>query len=367
MPTVRPLGAGRFQGVYRDASGRRHTKVFTTKTAARSWAADGEATVRAGTHRNPRAGRVRLGEWHARWLAARVVEDATQRRDRTYAKVVLERWEDWPLDAITRMDVQGWVADMEKAGRGPVAIEVAVQQLVSVLQAAVDETPPLIPANPARGVRLPEQPSQPDRILTPAEEDSLLAGLPTQQDRWMGEVLADTGLRYGELAGLHGHRVDMLRRELHVVEVLTQAGKLKAYPKSLRSRRVLPLEDRALHALAGAMERWGRDGLVFRTTTKGRSGSPVTAANWRKRAFGPAALLVPAPHPTPHDMRHTYATRLVAEGVDLRTVQALLGHESIVTTERYVHAAADYQDKVRAALRRLAVRPSGADRAHGAP
>lgn len=368
MASVRKqLGSGNWQGIYRDAAGRRHTKVFPTKTAAKAWAADGESTVRTGTHRNPRAGRVRFEDWHARWIAARVVEESTRRRDRTYAKVVLDRWEGWPLDAITRMDVQAWVADMEQKGRGPVAIEVAVQQLVSVLQAAVDESPSLIPANPARGVRLPEQPSQPDRIILPDEEETLLAGLPTDQDRWMVEVLLGTGLRYGELVGLHGHRVDMLRKELHVVEVLTQTGQVKAYPKSKRSRRVVPLEDRELHALAGAMERWGRDGLVFRTTTKGREGKPITGANWRKYHFAPGALLVSAPHPTPHDCRHTYATRLVADGVDLRTVQAVLGHESITTTERYVHAAADYQEKVRAALRRREFGAAGADPAQIRP
>jgi integrase len=242
-PDGRPryVGTGRWQASYRDATGRRHTKVWPTRTAAKKWAQDGEAAVRQGVHRDPRAGRVTLRDWHARWAEARVVEDATRRRDRTYSRDVLAAVGPWPLDTITRMEVQGWVRRMEKDGRGPSAIGVAVQLLTSLLEDAVREGK--LPANPARGVRLPRTPEQPDRLITPAEEVVLLEGLPTAQDRRMVEVLFDTGLRYGELAGLHAHRVDMLRRELHVVEVLTQAGKIKAYPKSRKSRRRAAVSD----------------------------------------------------------------------------------------------------------------------------
>ncbi len=153
MASVRELGDGRFQGQYRDAAGRRHTKVWPNKTAARRWAADGEAAVRQGVHRDPRAGRVLFSTWHARWLAARVVEDATARKDATYAKQVLERWRDVPLDAVLRIDVQGWVAQQQREGRRPHAIDAGLQQLTLVLEAAVLEG--LLPSNPARGVRPP--------------------------------------------------------------------------------------------------------------------------------------------------------------------------------------------------------------------
>ncbi len=359
--SVRKLATG-YQGQYRDASGRRHTRVWPTRTAARTWAADGAASVRAGTHRNPRAGRLTLGQWHDRWTAARVVEDSTRRTDRTYSTDLRGQWAQWPLDSITRMEVQAWVRRLEQDGRGPTAIAKAVQLLASVLQAAVDEQ--LVPGNVARGVRLPTRPRQPDRILTVAEEAGLLEVLPTATDRAMVTVLLDTGLRYGELAGLHGHRVDLLRRELHVVEVLTQAGNVKAHPKSRAGRRTVPLPERAVLALARELERYGRDGLVFRTVGQ-RPGRPAVEGNWRARAWLPAveAAGIALPLPTPHDCRHTYATRLVAAGVDLKTVQTVMGHESLQTTMRYLHAQPDAHDRVRAALSG----PSdGADLAHEA-
>lgn len=365
MPTVRKTPTGRWQGSYRDAAGKRHTKVWPTRTAARTWAADGEAQVRSGQHRDPRAGLITLGEWHARWISARVVEDATRRRDGTYTPDVL-RFAAFPLAAITRMDVQAWVQQMVTDGRGPSAVRFAWQQLASVLEAAVDDN--LIPANPARRVRLPASSPQPDRILTAEEESRLLAALPHDQDRAMVILMLDCGLRYGEVAGLHTHRVDMLRRELHVVEVLTQLGKLKQYPKSLRSRRTIPLEDRALLALAAQHERWG-PGLVFRNLRRSpgtQEHGPVAQPNWRDRAWIPAVKDLADPKPTPHDCRHTFASRLVADGVDLRTVQEVMGHESIQTTMRYAHALPTAHDKIRKALKRRESETTGADSAHEA-
>jgi integrase len=378
-------GTGRWQGAYRDAAGERHTQVFATRTAARRWEQDGAAAVRSGSHRDPRAGRVLLADWHARWSAARVVEASTARTDRTYGKDVLGKWGTWPLDAITRMECQAWIAQLVADGRGAVAIGKAAQLLVSLLQAAVDEG--LIPANPARGIRLPAAAKQPDRLVSQEEEARLLEALPTAQDRRLVELLFDTGLRYGEAAGLQGHRVDMLRRQLQVVEVLTQTGQLKAYPKSRKSRRVVPLEDRALLAIAAQIEMHGQDGLLFRTA---RGGRPMVETNWRKRAWLPAVndcwpvvdgkgkpvldddgrqVLGPLPGllPTPHDLRHTALSRLVAEGVDLRTVQEFAGHESITTTMRYLHAMPDADERVRTALRRVAQRRSGADLAQSTP
>jgi integrase len=351
--SVRLIAPGKHQGQYRDAAGKRHTKVFATKTAARKWADDGAAAVRAGTHRNPRAGRLLFREWHARWTAARVVEDATRYRDGLYAKTVLARWGDMPLDAITRMEVQSWVRQLEQDGRGRTAIGFLHQQVVSVLEAAVGDD--LIPSNPARGIRLPREPKGTDRLITLDEEVRLLDAFTRQQDRWMIEVLLDTGLRYGELAGLHGSRVDFMRRELHVVETLTQRGQVKAYPKSAAGQRVIPLEERALLALAGAMEPWGRDGLVFRTITPGRAGRPVVETPWRAHHWMPALgrAGLDDPQPTPHDLRHSYLSRLVAAGVDLKTVQMVAGHESLSTTLRYLHNAPDAGERVRAAVKTL--------------
>ena len=354
--SVRKLPSGKWQGQYRDVAGGRHTQVWPTKTAAKQWAEHGQAQVRAGLHRDPRAGQLLLKDWHRRWLAARVVEDATHRADRTYVPWVLEQWASWPVGSITRLEVQGWVRRLQADGRKPSAVAKAVQQLASVLEAAVNDD--LIASNPVRGIRLPHRPRPIDRIITAAEERALLDSMPLEQDWQMLEVLLDTALRYGELAGLHGHRVDLLRKELQVVETLTQRGTVKAYPKSRASQRVVPLTDRAVLALSRAMVARGRDDLVFRALRRSPGKTtfgPVVESNWRARAWLPACERagLAKPWPTPHDTRHTALSRLVAQGVDIRTVQAIAGHESLQTTSRYLHVQPDAHDRVRAAHRRI--------------
>jgi integrase len=86
-------------------------------------------------------------------------------------------------------------------------------------------------------------------------------------------------------------------------------------------------------------------------------------ANWRLRAWLPAARLLGVPMPTPHDTRHTALSRLVAAGVDIKTVQEFAGHESLTTTMRYLHSAPDAGERVRAAMRSM-VEANDADLAH---
>ncbi|WP_234346185.1 transcriptional regulator [Streptomyces sp. NRRL F-5755] len=84
-----------------------------------------------------------------------------------------------------------------------------------------------------------------------------------------------TGLRWGELSGLHRHRIDQRRSRLFVVEVNTRSG-IKEYPKSSKSRREVPLPSHVLEVLERHIHRLDRDAVVFTTLTKGRSGRLLT-------------------------------------------------------------------------------------------
>ena len=148
----------------------------------------------------------------------------------------------------------------------------------------------------------------------------VLPALPRRY-RAMVATAAGAGLRWGECVGLRRRSIDLLRRELQVVEVAVEvAGRVtcKRYPKSKASRRTVPLPDFVIEALA--------EHLV---------------------AF-PAELVE---RPTFHDLRHCYATWLISEGVPVHVVQAVMGHEQASTTlNRYTHIPADTHARVRAAL-----------------
>lgn len=369
MPYVRSLGkinsAGKrsgppYQCTYRDPAGARHSRSgFATKAQARTWGEEQESKARVGLHVAPRAGKTRFGEWHDRWWDNRVAEPTTLAMNRSRLQThVLPRWKDWPLDAITHEDVQGWVKQMQQAGVGAPTIRTAVGLMSTVMRAAVRSR--LINHNPCEELNIPTVAPRPMRFMTRAEVDLISAEL-REPYGLLVLTAAYTGLRWGELAGLHGTRIDLLRRRLEVVETLTEIkGRftVRAYPKSSRSHRVVPLTDRLTEALAAHIT--DRDRLVFRSPT---SGSPLSRTRFNSRYWKPTMRRLndeaeeatqpppfPTPLPRPHDLRHTYASWLVQAGVSLYVVQDRLGHEDYKTTMRYAHLLPDANEEVLRAL-----------------
>lgn len=346
MPYLKRLPSGKFRAVYRGRDGRRHSITRPTKAEARAEALERESEVRRGTWRDPDLGKTTFETWRDRWLKGRVVEENTRRKNSSHlSNHVIPRWGKVPLDGIEKLDVQEWVADMQRRRVGAETIHAAVGVFGTILQAAFEHG--LIRTNPARGVDLPEVPKQPFRIVSDDEATAII-GKMTGQDARLVRLDLRLGMRWGEIAGLHTHRVDLDRREVHVVEVLTRHDGIKAYPKSKKSRRTLPLTDAMAELLKVQMDGKSSRALVFAQS----NGEPLDYSNWRRRVWVEAvtAAEMAEPIPTFHDLRHTCASNLIADGVDVASVQAFMGHESLLTTQRYVHAAPAARDRLRAIL-----------------
>lgn len=168
------------------------------------------------------------------------------------------------------------------------------------------------------------------------------------------------GLRPGELYGLHGHRVNWLRGTLTVVDVMTRSG-LRQWPKSKKSNRTVPVPPAILEGMSALMTGRPRDALVFTAP----EGGPVDDGNFRDRIWYPAIERAGVRRYPPKVMRHTAASWLVMDGVPLYDVQALLGHESYRTTERYAHLAPDVHDRVIGAWQRRMNPAADAPVTHG--
>ncbi len=188
-------------------------------------------------------------------------------------------------------------------------------------------------ANPAAGVRTPKQEKTLPRHLRPGEVEDLMEspdddGPLARRDRALLELLYATGLRVGELVSLDWGDIDLTGR---VLRVLGKGGK----------ERMVPFGGPAAAALAAWLEDWGtlrRPGAhsaepVFLNHRGGRL-SDRSVRRILDRAT--AAAGVPA-GVHPHTLRHTFATHLLEQGADLRTIQELLGHSSLATTQRYTH------------------------------
>lgn len=144
------------------------------------------------------------------------------------------------------------------------------------------------------------------------------------RDRALLEVLYATGCRASEVVGLK------------VRDVYLEAAFLKCHGKG-NKQRVVPLGKPAVVALRAYLADVTQQELVFQS----RSGRPLSRIIlWRivkkycRRAGLPAAI-------SPHSLRHSFATHVLAGGADLRTVQELLGHASIATTQHYTHVDKD--------------------------
>lgn len=347
MAYVRKLPSGLWQATVRHPSGRKLTHTDPLKKAVTVWAAGLEADFARGDLRDPHAGRITVGEWHTRWWRSRIAEPKTLRgNDGTWRNHVKEQWETWPLNAITRMEVLAWAKRMLADGVGIRTVQQSVSLLSTMLQAAVDEDPPLIPRNACRLVLrdLPPAVQRPPRFLEPAEHRALLAVL---EEPW--RTLVDLGCyvgpRWGELAGLAGSEIDWLRGIIHINFVADDRGQRREYPKSKRSRRSVPLPPHLVEPMARLFDDRDRDALAF-----GR----LHYSNFSRRVWYPAIAEAKVTRHTPHVMRHTAASWLVQQGVDLYLVQQLLGHESYQTTQRYAHLAPDANDRVMAAWRAMA-------------
>lgn len=357
MSYIRRLPSGKWQATVRGPDGRKHTKTDPLKKVVRTWAAGQEAKFQQGDVRDPRAGDIRVGDWHARYAAASGVEKITAAKNASlWATHCEPKWAGWRMSAVTRMEAQGWVAELRSTRRArhqgrpaaegddvPLLSAATIHDIVHVMsslyRAAMREHPPVVLANPFADLELPRIEPRPVEFY----EHHEAAALYEAAGEWctLIELGMDVGLRCGEIYGLHGHRVDWLRGKIEVADVMTRQG-LRQWPKSKRSRRVVPVPPHILEGMSVLMAGRPRDALVFTAP----HGGPVTDEHFRNRVWYPAIAAAGVRRFPPRIMRHTAASWLVQDGVPLYDVQALLGHEDYATTQRYAHLAPDAHSKV---------------------
>lgn len=235
---------------------------------------------------------------------------------------------------LRRLEVRRWLVELEEQGLAPSS----VQRKLAALRAfsRYRHQQGLQHDDPARLVRGPKAPRRVPRFLTTAEVDLLLGqpfpqGFPGDRDRAILEVLYSTGARVSECAALRLADLDLDEGTARVlgkgsVERLALLGgpAVDAIQVWLPVRRAL-LRDRS------------RDdhGHLFAN----RLGGPLSS-RWLFEVVVQKARLAGIPRRlTPHGLRHSFATHLLDRGADLRTVQELLGHKRLVTTEIYTHVS----------------------------
>jgi integrase len=370
--------AGTWRANWRDPAGRQRAKTFLTKKAATAFLAKIASATNRGTYVDPHAGRQPFGPYARRWLEAQNVERTTADRDGGIMRNhVLPRWENVQLSRIDHSGVQAWVTELGTR-RSPATVAECKRMLATVLRSAMRDR--LIGANPCEGVRLPRRRKHDtdDQVFTRDEFARLVAATPDRYRALVG-LSGCTGLRWGECIGLRWDSVDLDDGVVRVVRTATEVnGNVlsKPYPKSKAGPRTVPLPAYALVLLLDHARRFppGPRGEVFTNST----GGPLRRSMFRTRTWRPALVRAgllgkvvqvgedrwkatwmdadglereaelrseraAVAHVARngegglrfHDLRHSYATWMVSDGVPINDLSRVMGHEQISPAEEH--------------------------------
>lgn len=184
----------------------------------------------------------------------------------------------------------------------------------------------MIADDPSQSLQSPQRARYLPQVLTEAEIDALAKHCKTNRDRLIVELLYGAGLRVSELINLNWSDLNLSR------------GSLKCFGKGSKER-IVPMGSQALQAIEKykaelAKERKKKPGNVIFTNRKGERLSRLIVWQVLKRLAKDAGI---EKKMSPHTLRHSFATHLLENGADLRSVQELLGHASIMTTQLYTH------------------------------
>jgi integrase len=379
MAWIRQLPSGLWAATVYTPAGR-ITESHDLQSVITKWAGDLESDIRRGVFLDPRLARTKLGEIWEKHKDSRRIEAASRARDdSTWRTWVGPRWAGVEVGAILKPDVQKWVNELEAklpASSGWTIIA-ALNVMKAACELAVDAGN--IRANPARRVRGPVPPAHEDRVLTADEELLILERLdslfPGRRDaRLFVETLLDTGARWEDIAAVKREAVNVRAGTIALGPVMERDGTIRPYPKGARSRG-----DAGFRDVAVSDDLLGRLKPIVLATEPGTvvftapAGGHLLYPTWRSRVWIPTVRvpvldergrkvkgedgkplwrpLVDEPLPTPHDLRHTFGTRLAEAGVELHDRMAAMGHDDVRSGMRYTHSGEKRHDRVRAALR----------------
>jgi integrase len=355
---------GKWRARYRDESGRERARHFDRKVDAQRWLDEIASSVLTGKYVDPGAGKVTFKQFYDDWSERQLWVPATRANaDLATGSVPFA---DLPMKSIRRSHVEAWIKTVAAAW-APTTVKTRFVIVRSVFRAAVSDR--IIANDPSTGVALPRRRKADAAMRIPTvEEVGLLLShadsprVSTRKGfRAYVALCAFAGLRKGEAAAVQVGDIDFLRRQLTVSRQLQRDGSSYVVrPPKYGSERVVYLPDDLMTILSqhvnahlpdAAPERW-----LF---TVGEEPLYDNAITWRWRATRSAAGL---PQVRLHDLRHFYASGLVAAGCDVVTVQRALGHSTATTTlNTYSHlwpTAEDRTRKAAAALLRDALSPS---------
>jgi len=260
---------------------------------------------------------------------------------------------------ITTVALRGYVAAMHDAGYASSSVARRLASMRSFFRFAQRDG--VVDANPAKPLRNPRRQHKLPHFLTNRQVSQLLNAPPTDQplglrDRAILETMYSAGLRVGELVGINDGDLD---REEGLVRVRGKG----------RKERLAPIGSYADRSI----QRWLRQRQLSKGEPQGpqapvfvnRFGRRITTRSIGRMLEKYLQQTGLDAQTTPHTLRHSFATHLLDRGADIRSVQELLGHKSLVTTQIYTHVSTARLKAVYEKAHPRATLKAGADKSKG--
>ena len=336
--------------VWSNRERKRIRKTFPTPAAAKAWRQDALRGLRTGTLRAPKPTTVEQAAED--WLAGAKDGSIRTRGGARYKPSAIRDYEinlrarvipalgRRRLTDVGRLELQDYVDRLVAEGRGAATIRNTIMPLRTIYRRAVARGD--LTVNPTAGLEVPAVENRRDRIADPMEAAALIAAV-QPRDRALWATAMYAGLRRGELQGLRWDDVDLAAGVLRVRRGWDpEKGEIDT--KSRMGRRTVPLTAILRDVLVEhRMDRGADDphALVFGRTPH-TPFDPNTVYQ-RTRKLWKAAGLTPISF---HECRHTFASMMIAAGVNAKALCTYIGHANISETfDRYGHLMPGNEDE----------------------
>ena len=363
-------GAG-YRVWFRGSSGRTNSRTFDSLREARTFEGNVRISKERGTLSLVDGGTERLADFVVEWWQAYAGPQLAPRTQALYAAIldnhILPRLGNLRLRELRPALIDGFAVDLRSSGVGEETIRKSLAILQTCLQRAVLHD--RIATNPVAAVRKPSQARR--RViepLAPARVEAMRGYLLLEgrtSDATLVSILAYAGLRPGEALALTWG--DVRDRTIMVSKRASLGKVIDGAKSSRRSVRAVTMPA----ALRSDLLEWqllrGRPApitLVF-PSASGGVWSEHDYRNWRRRIFSPAATAAGVEGIRPYDLRHSFASLLLAQGRSVIDVADQLGHAPTLTLDTYGHVMRELEelqrspDEVIAAARRTRTADSG--------
>lgn len=351
MASIQLRPNGSYRARYRDDAGREHAQHFALKRDAQKWLDQQTAALVTGSWVEPGTARMTVAEWCDVWLGGYGTRrPGTIRSAKGHVGHIKAAFGGRRLSTVRPSDVKAWTVTLSET-LAPSTVYAVYRRFAQIMGDAVHDG--IIPRNPCSRRTAPRQAKPRPYVATTAQVWELYEAFP----EWLRPAIllgAFAGLRVAEAAALRVSDVDFMRGVIHPA-IQYPAEELK----SESSRAQIPIPRELALMLSAAVKR-SRAGTVV-TDPLGGPSSPW-AIERAIRAHRDNVEGLPQGFRF-HDLRHYFASLLIASGLDVKVVQTRLRHASAVTTlNTYGHMFPDRDETARAAVAAaIAARTASAD------